>query len=91
LSAPLAELPELTSIVSQPALDALFHAHPAWDVTATDPLAAAAPMLAPAGESVYVQPPVAAKRKLATVVALLLWTRALSEVDIVPSGSGGLP
>jgi len=56
-----------------------------------DPFVAAAPMLAPVGATAYVQPPVAASLKLATVKALLLWTRVLSDVELVPSGSEVMP
>jgi hypothetical protein len=91
LSVPLPEMPELAPIVSQDALDTLFHAHPVPAVTLNDPLAAAAPMLAPVGANAYVQPSAVASRKLATVMSLSLWTRALSDVDAVPRGAGGLP
>jgi hypothetical protein len=87
LSVPLSVVPDPAPIVSQGALDALFHAQPVPAVTLTDPLVAAAPMLAPVGDSAYVQPPLAATWKPATVAALPLWTRALSDVDVVPRGS----
>lgn len=91
---PLALVPDPDAMLSQVALDAAFQAQPVPAVTVNEPAVAAAPVLALPGERLYVQVvevlPTAA-RKLAIVYALLLCTRTLSAVELVPSGSGGLP
>ena len=73
------------------ALLTAFHAQPVPAVTLVEPLAAVAATLTLEGENANVQAVPPELRKLATVAAFWLCTRALSDVDVVPIGSAAAP